>query len=78
MPVHIDALTEPDRGAGCLHDGDPDLDQPGAVLAAVKHKPAAPVAAMRPCLTTAARDACATFRPGEKTARPAEQENGDA
>ena len=27
-----------------LHDDDPDLDQPGAVLAPVKHKPAAPVA----------------------------------
>ena len=34
-----------------LHDDDPDLDQPGAMLAPVKHKPATPLAAVRPCLT---------------------------
>jgi hypothetical protein len=30
----------PAPAQGCRHDGDPDLDQPGAVLATVKHKPA--------------------------------------
>jgi hypothetical protein len=38
--VRADRRTDRTR----LHDDDPDLDQPGAVLAQVKHKPAAPVA----------------------------------
>ena len=72
-PDRIDALN-PVAARG---DGEPDLGQSGAVLAPVKHKPAAPVAALRPCLTKAARDAGATFRPGQENGPPAEQENED-
>jgi len=36
----------------------------------LKHRPAAPVAAVRPCLTAAARGACATFRPGRENGPP--------
>ena len=73
MPERIDALSP----VAAQSDGDPDLSQSGVVLAPVKHKPAAPVAAPRPCLTAAARDAGATFRPGRENGPPAEQENED-
>ena len=53
-------------------------DQPGAVLAPVKHKPATPVAAVRPCLTALRATPVRCSGQDEKTARPAEQENENA